>query len=192
MTHMAATVPETKIQAQSPFSKTFSRPTVMSPNVSNPNSGACVIERLFGTGQGAGTSSPRAKCRVRPCSPATGSATASREPNANKRSRTRRKSLNFQASSGSGPRSGRGGRRFKSRHSDQYLARSVNLIPNVSPNFSFCFAYCSAFSIKIGSQEDATFPRHTKYRLSRCKSLGDSDTMTQQSPSLGRSASVRI
>jgi hypothetical protein len=51
-------------------------------------------------------------------SPATGSATASREPNANKRSRTRRKSLNFQGSSGFGPRSGRGGRRFKSCHSD--------------------------------------------------------------------------
>src|ERR1700722_15312725 len=27
-------------------------------------------------------------------------------------------------------------RRFKSCHSDQYLARSENLIPNVSPNFS--------------------------------------------------------
>jgi hypothetical protein len=39
-------------------------------------------------------------------SPATGSATASREPNANKRSRTQRKSLNFQGSSGGGPRSG--------------------------------------------------------------------------------------
>jgi hypothetical protein len=52
-------------------------------------------------------------------SPATGSATASREPNANKRSRTQRKSLNFQGSSGMGPRSGRGGRRFKSCHSDQ-------------------------------------------------------------------------
>src|SRR5258708_947617 len=52
-------------------------------------------------------------------SPATGSATASREPNANKRSRTERKSPNFQGSSGVAPRSGRGGRRFKSCHSDQ-------------------------------------------------------------------------
>ena len=41
-------------------------------------------------------------------SPATGSATASREPNVNKRSRTQRKSLNFQGSSGVEPRSGRG------------------------------------------------------------------------------------
>src|SRR5260370_37646188 len=51
--------------------------------------------------------------------PATGSATASCEPNANKRSRTRRKSLNIQGSSRVRPRSGRGGRRFKSCHSDQ-------------------------------------------------------------------------
>ena len=55
--------------------------------------------------------------RCRAASPATGSATASREPNANKRSRTRRKSLNFQGSYGFGPRSARGGRRFKSCHS---------------------------------------------------------------------------
>ena len=66
-------------------------------------------------------------------SPATGSATASRELNANKRSRTRRKSLNFQGSSGFGPRSGRGGRRFKSCHSDQHLAPPETSIPTVSP-----------------------------------------------------------
>jgi hypothetical protein len=57
------------------------------------------------------TSTPPPRFEPQDRSPATGSATASREPNTNKRSRTRRKSLNFQGSSGFGPRSGRGGRR---------------------------------------------------------------------------------
>jgi hypothetical protein len=50
-------------------------------------------------------------------SPATGSATALREPT-NKRSRTRRKSLNFQGSSGTGPRSRRSrSSRYEDDHS---------------------------------------------------------------------------
>jgi hypothetical protein len=41
--------------------------------------------------------------------------------------------VNFQGWSGNGPRSGRGGRRFKSCHSDQHLASSETSIPTVSP-----------------------------------------------------------
>ena len=42
--------------------------------------------------------------------------------NVNKRERTRQKTLKIQENPGSEPRSGRGGRRFKSCHSDQHLA----------------------------------------------------------------------
>ena len=42
--------------------------------------------------------------------------------NVNKRERTRQKTLKIQENPGSAPRSGRGGRRFKSCHSDQHLA----------------------------------------------------------------------
>src|SRR5215469_14147449 len=52
-------------------------------------------------------------------STATPTATPWAQPNVNKRPRTSRKSLNIQGRSGSAPRSGRGGRRFKSCHSDQ-------------------------------------------------------------------------
>jgi hypothetical protein len=38
------------------------------------------------------------------------------------------------AQPGRAPRSGRGGRRFKSCHSDQYLAQNPAVLPNVSPN----------------------------------------------------------
>jgi hypothetical protein len=53
-----------------------------------------------------------------------GSMTASglRREAARGRRRTSRKSLNFQRPAASAPRSGRGGRRFKSCHSDQHLA----------------------------------------------------------------------
>ena len=46
--------------------------------------------------------------------------------------------LNFQEEQWSTSFGRRGGRRFKSCHSDQHLAGSDSLIPNVSPNFSYC------------------------------------------------------
>jgi hypothetical protein len=43
---------------------------------------------------------------------------------------------------GSAPRSGRGGRRFKSCHSDQHLAPSETSIPTVSPTDTCRSGYC--------------------------------------------------
>src|SRR5262249_30458388 len=46
------------------------------------------------------------------------------------------------AQSGSAPRSGRGGRRFKSCHSDQHLASPETSIPTVSPTDTCRSGYC--------------------------------------------------
>jgi hypothetical protein len=57
-------------------------------------------------------------------SPGTATGAETRQPNVNKPRRTPRKLLNFQRPVASAPRSGRGGRRFKSCHSDHYLAEN--------------------------------------------------------------------